>query len=184
MQGKKSMFWSLFFIALGIMLFLQHSFNVNLPILRVCFGLFLIYLGARVIFGSFGIEINGRGVKSISTSTEFVFSSGDFKLNDGNIVNKNFSTVFGNSQLDLTDMSKLTNDDVIKIDNVFGKTKIKTASDVELSVKSNVAFGSIKVRGQKLGSFGDIDYKTPNFNSGLKKLNLQIDSVFGEVEVE
>ncbi len=178
------MFWSLFFIAFGVLLLVQHMLNINLPMLRIFLGLFLVYLGVKVIFGSFGIELSSKGVKKVATSTEFVFANGDFVLNEGTRANKNFSTVFGNSQLDLTDMSNLTNEDVIAIDNVFGKTKIKTSPGVELSIKSNVAFGSVKVRGQKLGSFGDIDYKTPQYNASAKKLNLQIDSVFGEVEIE
>ena len=184
MQGKKSMFWSLFFIVFGVLLLIQHVINVDLPLMRIFFGLFLMYLGLKVLFGSFGIEINGAKVKKVATSTEFIFAGGDFKLNEHDHVNKRFSTVFGNSNLDLTDLSKLNSEDQIKIENVFSKTKIKTPADYELNIKSNIAFGSVRVRGQKLGALGEVDYKTPNYPNSAKKLNLVIDSVFGEVEIE
>lgn len=184
MEGRKSMFWSLFFIALGVLLLVQHIINVDLPLMRIFLGLFVVYIGLKMIFGSFGIEINGAKVKKVATDTEFVFSSGNFKFNEHDHVNKRFSTVFGNSNLDLSDVSKLTSEDKIKIENVFSKTKIKTPADYELNIKSNIAFGSVKVRGQKLGALGEIDYKTPNYENSVKKLNLVIDSVFGEVEIE
>jgi predicted membrane protein len=184
MQGTKGMFWSLFFISLGVLLLIQRTLSVDIPIARIFFGLFLIYIGVKIVFGSFGIEINRGKVNKISTSTEFVFSSGAFKLYEQDKTNKKFSTIFGNSTLDLTDLSKMATDDQIKVENIFSKTKIKTPSDYELNIKSNLVFGNIKVRGQKLGSFGDADFKTPNYSNSSKKLNLVIDSVFGEVEIE
>jgi predicted membrane protein len=184
MKGSKSMFWSLFFIALGILLLIQQVLHVNLPLIRIFFGLFVVYLGLKILFGAFGIEINRGRVNKVSTSTEFVFANGDFKVYEENKVNKKFSTVFGNSNLDLSDLSKMTNEDTVKIENVFGKTKIKIAPDCGVKIKADIAFGNIKVRGQKLGSFGEIDFATPNFNSAAKKLNLDIDTVFGEVEIE
>lgn len=184
MQGTKGMFWSLFFISLGILLLIQNTLSIDLPLARIFLGLFVIYLGVKLVFGSFGIEVNRGRVNRIATSTEFVFSSGAFKLYDQDKTNKKFSTVFGNSTLDLTDLSKISSEDQIKIENVFSKTKIKTPPDYELNIKSNIAFGSIKVRGQKLGILGDIDFKTPNYANSTKKLNLVIESVFGEVEIE
>ena len=116
MQGTKSMFWSLFFISLGVLLLIQRTLSIYLPLTRIFLGLFIIYLGVKLVFGSFGIEINRGKVNKIATSTEFVFSSGAFKLYDMDKTNKKFSTVFGNSTLDLSDLSKITPEDQIKIE--------------------------------------------------------------------
>lgn len=184
-RGRK-MFWGFFFLAIGILIIIQHVFNIHVPFLKVLFGLFLIYIGTRVIFGSFGVHWNGLRLNEIQTSTQAIFSESEFKTYDKNNENLNskYTTAFGNSRLNL---ENLTIEDLKKplhITNAFGKTYIKTNPNNAIKAQISVGFGSVKIRGQKLGSLGEIDYQSPNYKAETPYLELYIDNAFGEVEID
>lgn len=185
-KRSKSMFWGIIFLVVGLLLILQHQFQINIPILKILFGVGLIYLGVKVIFGSFGIHMNGVTVQKVSTDTEMVFSEGLFKTHSEstNKLNTKYESAFSKSELDL---SRLTNEELsqeFKIDHAFGRLKIKTRPDLPIKARVNVAFGSVRIRGQKLGSFGEITYQSENYKNNEPALHLSIDSGFGDIVVE
>ncbi|MBL7689099.1 MAG: hypothetical protein JNJ49_13780 [Bdellovibrionaceae bacterium] len=181
---ERSMFWGLFFVTVGILLVVQTVLKIDLPIARILFGLVVIYIGVKMVLGSFGINLNGFRVDQIATSNEAVFTEVEFSAKkDATTLNKEFSTVFGNSKLDLTG---LTADDYkhgFEVSTVFGKTEIKTPADLPLVVETNAVLGSVKVRGEKTGSMGNGVFKTPGFEADKPHVRIEANSVFGEIEI-
>lgn len=180
------MFWGFLFLAIGVVIIIQHVFNIDLPILKILFGLFLIYLGLKIIFGSFGMRMNAFRVDRVSTGTEAIFSEALFKArsSESNEVNSKFSTAFGSSTLDLTDLTPEELAGRFKISNAFGKTKVKTNPEHGIKAHISVGFGSVKIRGENQGALGEINYKSENYKSQGPNLQLDIDNAFGEVEIE
>jgi predicted membrane protein len=184
-KWSAKMFWGFLFLSIGILLILQNVFGINLPILRILFGLFLIYLGIKVIAGSFGHRMIGFKLEKIASENQAIFMESNFKLNSDFDKKHEFTTAFGSSSLDLSDLPESQLDKTIKIENAFGKTKIKTNPQHAIKAKVSIGFGSVKIRGQKLGSLGEIDFKSENFNKDTANvLMLDIDNAFGEVIIE
>lgn len=179
------MFWGILFLAVGVLIILQQVLRIDLPILKILFGLFLVYLGVRVIFGSFGLQVSGFRVEKLSTSTETVFTDTTFKSHgeDGRL-NREYSTAFGTSNLDLSNLKSEELAQAIEISNAFGVTKVKTAAGQQIRARISIGFGSVRIRGQKTGSFGEVDYLSPGFVEGQPTLELKINCAFGEVQVE
>ncbi|HPI40379.1 MAG TPA: LiaF-related protein [Pseudobdellovibrionaceae bacterium] len=180
------MFWGFLFLAVGILIIIQHTFNIQIPFFKVLFGLFLVYLGLRVIFGSFGMHVNGLRINKIQTNTEAVFSENNFKTHDeeNKGLNSKYTTAFGSSTLNLENLSDEDLKKPIYITNAFGKTFVKTNPQHGIKAEISVGFGSVKIRGQKLGSLGEIDYISPNYKSDTPYIQLEVDNAFGEVEIE
>lgn len=179
------MFWAVLFISVGVILLIQTVFKIELPVLRILFGIFLIYMGLKIIFGSFGHRMSYFKVHKISSDTESIFTQNDMKAksSDG-VVNRKFSTVFGSSSLDLRGLSAEELSQEIKIDNAFGRTVVLTDSATPVKAKVDTGFASVTIRGQKIASFGEADFQTPDYSSDKPALKLNIDAAFGEVVVE
>lgn len=180
------MFWGILLLVVGLLIIIQHVFNINLPIIKILVGVFLIYLGLKMIFGSFGVKISGFGDARITTDTEVVFSESEFKINktETGELNTKFTTAFGNSKLDLINIDPKELKQPIQITNAFGRTTIKTNPEHAILAKISVGFGSVKIRGQKLGALGDIEYKSDNFAENPNVLRLEIENAFGDILVE
>jgi predicted membrane protein len=180
------MFLGIIFLVIGLLLVLQHIFHIDLPIIKILFGVFLIYLGIKVIFGSFGIQLNGISVKKVTTDTELVFSDGSFRLHSSGSqkINTKFESAFSKTELDLSQLSDEELSYQFNIDQAFGRIKIKTRAGLPIKANINGAFGKVTIRGQKLGSFGEISYQSENYNNNGPALQLSIGSAFSEVVIE
>lgn len=179
------MFLGLLFLAIGAILVIQNVFNIDLPIIRICFGLLLIYWGLQVVFGSFGMKVRGFQVNSKSTTHEAVFSNSKFKIrNDEGSMNSSFTTAFGSSQIDLSNLTPEEMEKEIKIENAFGQTHIKTNGVVPLIVKVSSGFSNVQIRGQAMGMFGDNSFQSENFKTDAPHLKLKIETGFGKVIID
>lgn len=179
------MFWAVLFISIGMILLLQTIFKIELPIFRILFGIFLIYIGVKFIFGSFGHRVSYFKVDKISTDTQSIFSQNELKAKkaDGQI-NRKYSTVFGSSTLDLRGLTAEELAQEIKVENAFGKTEVLTDATTPIKAQVESGFASVIIRGQKVANFGDSDFQSPDYSSDKPALKLKIEAAFGEVVVE
>ncbi len=182
-MGKKSMFWGLALVTIGLLFLVQSIFKIDLPILRILIGVGIVYLGVKMIFGSFGLEIRGAKLEKVATATSVIFTEADLKSKTDNTVNRDFQTVFGNSKLDLTNLTAEEMAEKIEVSTVFGKTEVLTPKDMPLVVETNTAFGSVNVRGDKTTAIGNGVFRTPGFEANKPYLKIEANSVFGEVEI-
>ena len=180
------MFWAILFLAIGVILLIQTVFKIDLPIVRIAIGLFIMYIGFKIIAGGFGVRVNRFKVDKISTETETVFSnSNDLKVrqNDGGL-NRKFSTAFGSSTLDLRDLTTEELATEFKIENAFGRTRVLTNPATPIIAQIDSGFASVQVRDQKVGAFGEAELRTPEYKADLPALKLKIEAAFGSVEIE
>lgn len=178
------MFWGLFFVSVGLLLVVQTVLKIDLPLTRILFGLFVIYIGIKLVFGSFGLKLNGFRVDQLATTNEAVFSDAEFSTKkNGTTLNKEYSTVFGSSKLDLSGLTAEEYEQGFEVSTVFGKTEIKTPSEMPLLVEMNSVLGSVKVRGDKTNAIGSSIIKTPGFEAGKPHIRIEANSVFGEIEI-
>lgn len=183
-MGKKSMFWGIALVTIGLILLIQSIFKIDLPIFRILIGVGIVYLGVKMVFGSFGIEIRGAKLEKVATATSVIFTDADLKSKSDDKVNRDFQTVFGNSRLDLSSLSENELAEKIEVSTVFGKTQIVTPENLPLLVETNTAFGSVNVRGDKTSAIGNGVFRTQGFHSDKPYLKIEANSVFGEVEIQ
>ena len=181
----KGMFWAVFFIAVGIILLVQHVFKIDLPIIKILFGLFLIYMGVKVLASSFNVKVRGFTVDKISTDSKAVFSNSNFKVKgNAGYTNESFTSVFGSSVLDMTGLTEEDLKKDYKIENAFGKTTVTTDADTPIIAWVESGFASVEIRDQKISSFGEAEIKTSNYDATKPALKLKIEAAFGSVEVK
>ena len=177
------MFWGVALVVIGLLFLIQSIFKIDLPILRILLGVGIVYLGVKMIFGSFGLEVRGTKLEKVATATSVVFTEADLRSKSDNKVNRDFQTVFGTSKLDLSDLGPEELSEKIEVSAVFGKTQVTTPAGIPLVVETNTAFGSVNVRGDKTTAIGNGIYRTPGFQTDKPYLKIEANSVFGEVEI-
>lgn len=182
------MFWAILLISVGTVLLLNAIFGIDLPIMRILFGVFLVYIGVSILFGAFHLRIGNK----ISSDTEAIFSKSEFVYHssgggDNNHsksrINREFTTVFGEGVLDLLDVEVADKSIPIKVNSVFGTTTIKIKRGLPFRVKSNVVFGSAELPERNYNALGQFQYNSPAAGESGPALRIELNVVFGHAKV-
>lgn len=176
----KSMFWGVAIIVIGLCVLLGAIFGINIPVFKILFGLFLVYVGIKVIFGAFSWEFSMKAEKR-SSDHEAVFAEAEFGYPNKKSA-KEYVTVFGNSHLNLANTADLQN---VKIESVtvFGQSEIIVKKGTPIRVESNTVFGKSELPGKNISAFGQFHYSTPGLKDSDPALMLKITSVFGSAKI-
>jgi predicted membrane protein len=169
---------------LGLTMILNIIFHVHIPFFKIAIALFFIWIGVRMLTGSFGCKRNiyCTNNNSNNNSNSVIFGSNNFTYKPGEI-NK-FNVVFGNATLDLTHVPDtiLTNEE-IEVNTVFGETKIILPDSIPVTVNADAAFGEVRLPNQATATFGSAVFKTPVFDHSRPELTLKVSTVFGSTKV-
>lgn len=161
-------FWGLLLIVLGVSLVVKYVFNIDFPVFRVIFAVFLVFVGIKLLVGGFGHQ---------SHTSMFAESRFDFVEN-----HKDYSCAFGKTTLDLRN-SEITEDTDIKASCAFGEFIIKINPETNIEIISSSAFGNLSLPDHSSHSFGNGNYKTPGFNKSKPVLRIKADVAFGNMEI-
>ncbi|MEA1973180.1 MAG: LiaF-related protein [Candidatus Cloacimonadota bacterium] len=165
-----SYFWGFILILLGISMIIKTVFKISIPLVRILFALFIIYLGLKMLMGSFGFSNNS-----------VLFSEKSFKYT-GKI--QSYNVVFGENFIDLTDVHLYDNHEQININVIFGESIIKIDKNLPVDFDINTAFGSVNTPQGSFSSFGKENYKSQNISENQKNvLSAKINVTFGEVKI-
>ncbi|MEI6817050.1 MAG: LiaF domain-containing protein [Bacteroidota bacterium] len=163
-------FWGVIIILLGVSMVLRYVFNIHLPVFRVCFAFFLIFIGVRMLMGTFG----GGG-----RSNTIVFSDGNYKYSKSQ---SEYNVVFGEGNLDLRNVT-VSETETIHINNVFGNYTIRINDSVPVMVKSSVVFGEVQTPDDNNNSFGKNSYRSANYSDAVPHIIIDANVVFGDLKV-
>jgi len=180
------MFWGILFVSLGFVLLVNYMFGLQLPVFRILFSLAIIYLGVKMLFGTFDLRIG-----KVATSNEAIFSSSQFTLDlsdwdsdtDLNRKKNEYNTVFGEGRLDLTDVDLTKGSVNLKINTVFGETKLYVKKGTPIRMRTSTVFGDASLPDGSKGVVGKFNYKTNNADTAESTLNIDADVVFGSLKV-
>lgn len=176
----KSMIWGVIIIVVGISVFLGAVFGINIPILKILFGLFLVYLGMKVIFGAFSWNFNFQAERR-SSDHEAVFSKSQFQFPNTKEA-KEYVTVFGSSELDLSTVDSAEVKSLEAV-TVFGESEIFVKRGTPLRIESNTVFAKTELPGRNISAFGQFFYTTPGLKDGDPALEFKVTVVFGSIKV-
>lgn len=171
-----SAFWGILLIVFGFLLVIKYFFNIQLPVFRIVFGLFLIYLGIVFLIG----RTNCGSSCSVRNENSTVFSSQKYNYNE-NI--NNYNCVFGESQIDFSNIN-LSASKTVQISAVFSEFKIKINPNTNVEIISNTVFGNTKMPDNSNNSFGSLVYKNQGFDSNAPVLTIKTNVVFGSISIK
>jgi len=177
MKMGHTLFWGLLLIILGIALILRIVFNLDFPIFKIFIAFVLIYLGIKILFGSFGTKIHFYS----DNEKDIIFSERNFSNFEKN---GQYSTVFGKSTFDFRGYDLQGEIRHLKISTVFGGTEIKIDKDLPVRIKLESAFSGVDLPNGNSSVFGSTTYESPAFSPDKPYLDLKLEVVFGGMEVK
>ncbi len=165
-------FWGLVVVIVGLIIIINVIFHTNIPIFALVFGLFLIWLGIRVIVGPSHRKTPQQAIfeeKTIVTDS----SSGKYDV------------IFGKGVIDLTGHTIKEGITRVEINTVFGSSEIKIDSAMPVKIRASSAFGSARMPDKSMVGFGENTYRSEALKQTDTKNYLLIDLhvVFGSAEV-
>ncbi|GIL16955.1 MAG: hypothetical protein BroJett040_07060 [Oligoflexia bacterium] len=177
------MFWGVAFIVLGLIMILNYVFGFHLPIIKILFGVLLVYWGISIIFdsGHWGFSVHG---KKRQTETEAVFAHSTFKFNiENSEFPQKYDVVFGEGNLDLTDIDLKPNSR-LEFNTVFGETQVFVKAKTPLRVLTKTVFGKASLPEQNINAFGEFTYASPGLKKEDPAIEIIANTVFGSFSIK
>lgn len=168
---SSGIFWGFIVILFGVGILLKSVFHVNIPFFKILIGIIVILFGVSIIFNA----INSTR-RNNTVFREYNFNSGT--------IEKEYNIVFSKAAMDISnfDFSNY-NGEFIKINSAFSKSEIYLSRNFEYEIRADSVFGVVRLPNGESVSFGNIARLENAENSGLKRINLHVSSVFSETKI-
>ncbi len=164
-------FWGAFLVLLGISVIAKAVFNLNVPFFRLFFGFLFLYVGIRLLMGSF-CPFKSGGHAVFSRGVVHTVEAGS---------DKQHNTVFGEGTLDLRNIRIEGKTATVDANCVFGALEILIPKGVPLAVHANAAFADLNLPGGRSANFGESTYESPGLDRAKPHLGIRLNAVFSRV---
>ncbi|MCX6135936.1 MAG: cell wall-active antibiotics response protein LiaF [Ignavibacteriales bacterium] len=196
--ARRSYLGALILIVLGVLFLLE---NFGLADVGNLIGTFwpviLILIGISILMRRHQMPVIGQSPNgdsfSSSASQSFnapmlnnssVFGDIDMKVVVPGFRGGMVSCVFGDVNLDLSEMQMADGEHLLKLDGVFGGLHVLLPKDLAVFVTARAVFGDVKVLGNTRGGIGqELSFTSPNYADAPKKLRVYANQVFGDVRI-
>jgi predicted membrane protein len=165
-------FWGVIIVLIGLSIILREVFHINIPFIRIAFGILLIYWGVKMISGGFGRKWS-RG--------DVVFNESKINYDEGQ---RDYNIVFGNGVIDLFKMAPPTEKKKIDVSVVFGHGSLILNDSIPMKVKMTAVFGSAEAPGKSANGFGESTFTTSAYSENAPYILVDATTVFGKTEIE
>lgn len=163
-----TLFWGIFLLAAGAVLLIKHLFNMQwVQGGKLIFGIFIVLVGISMLTSNFGMHSFNSDDDTVSVFT----GSQHIEAQD----NKNYTVIFGSSEVDLTNIAPGSR---VEVNAIFGSSHV-VLPDGPVKVDANCAFGSVKLPDGSL-TFGDRSYN----REGDNPVRVEINCVFGGIQAD
>ncbi len=172
-----ALFWGLLLIIIGLSLIFRIVFNINFPLFKFIIAFAFIFLGIKMLVGSFGSHSK---INMNANETDVFFGEKRYdKFKD----HKDYNVVFGKGIYDFRQYDVLNDVGKIKISAVFGSTLIKLNKDMPVKIKVDAAFAGVQLPNGNSAVFGTSVYESPGLDSTQPFLEIKLDVVFGGADI-
>ncbi|MDE3057123.1 MAG: cell wall-active antibiotics response protein [Bacteroidota bacterium] len=121
-------------------------------------------------------------VSAIRSSS--VFGDLDLKFSSKDFRGGSISNVFGDTNIDLSEIALADGEHLLKVDGMFGDLHVLVPKDIEIYVAGKSVFGDVRVLGNLKTGFGqEINYSSTGYPTASRKLRLYAHQVFGDVRI-
>jgi len=165
-------FWGVIIILFGLSILLREVFHIHIPFLKIIFGIFLIYMGVRVIAG--GSWRNRTGNTAVFDESEMQY---DPRHDD-------YDIVFGSGTIDLFKMETPVQKSKIEVSVVFGNGTVIINDSIPMKIEMNSVFGASILEDKRINALGKSYYATSAFKEGQPYVLLETNVVFGRLTIQ
>jgi hypothetical protein len=170
------LFIGVLIILLGLGIIVNVIFHIHIPIFKVLFGLILIFIGLKIIFGSWISFPSSQG-----KSGNVLFQERTYRGLAGD--SKEYNAVFGKAVIDLRGIELKEKVMQIKINVVFGGAEVILSETTPVRIKADAVFGGVQLPENIAGAFGTSIYQSKNFDENRNYLVIEGTSVFGGIVI-
>ena len=201
MLRSRRAWWGIVLILLGVLFLLDNmrvlDFNDVVyrywPALLVLWGIMVlvrrregrdrIHDAAPVtgagVFGDSRVESNEERIQHSN-----VFGDLDLHIKSQSFKGGFVSTVFGDTELDLSGGMLADGEQELKLSGVFGDATVTVPRDSAFALHAHAVFGDVRAKDQRRTGIGStLIYETPGYAAAQKKLKIQASQVFGDITV-
>lgn len=166
------MAFGIFLVLLGLSILLKVLFKIDLPVFRTLFALFFIYIGVRMLAGTFGFRSSEKETA--------VFSEAHFEKKDDTSTDR-YSVIFGKGTIDLTQVSLEKGDVDVEVNVVFGEGIVRIDPKMPISLRSTAVFGEARMPDDNIVAFGELNYNSAASKDAQRRLRVRGNVVFGSL---
>lgn len=167
-------FWGVILVIIGLGIIIRVVFNIHFPIFKFLVAFFFIFIGLRILFGSFGL------FRWEAKETDILFKEEQVRPED----KKEYNVIFGSGEFDLRDIDLSQGNYQVKVNTIFGGTVIKVASNIPTRIEVDAVFAGAQLPKGNSAVIGSSLYTNEAYVEGDKYLYIKADVVFGSVEVK
>lgn len=162
-----NIFWGALLVLIGLEIIVKSTLGINIPILRVAFGLFLIYAGIHFI--------SGLGYKKKTIA----FSKATFTAREQD---ENYQVMFGESTFNFFD-AHLHNNRKIAVNTLFGSTTIIINQNIPTKITVDTSFGTTNLPDSTQLTHGSYVFNSgPSDQEPLLEIHARVS--FGSLTIE
>jgi predicted membrane protein len=143
-------------------------------VVKIFIGLFLVFLGLKVLFGSNNLPHIHSG-RHDTIFGEKVYNEPE--------KGKEYSVLFGKGVYDFTDVDLSEGDFNVKLSTVFGETVVKINSDMPVRIDTDAVFAGTDLPDGNKSVFGSAQYVSDSWSRDTSSLNIKADVVFGGLKI-
>jgi hypothetical protein len=170
------LFIGILIILLGLGIIVNVIFHIHIPIFKVLFGLILIFIGLKIIFGSWISFPSCQG-----KAGNVIFQERTYRGLPGD--SKEYNALFGKVFVDLRGIELKEKVTPIKIKAVFGGAEVILSETTPVRIRGDAVFGGVQFPENMAGAFGTSTYQSKNFNENQNYLLIEATSVFGGIVI-
>jgi hypothetical protein len=164
-----------FLILIGIGIVIRVIFHIDIPVFKILVALFFMYLGIRLLMGRYPVCGFNR------EKGDIIFS--EARVDSSNLDKNEHNVVFSSALFDLSKVELKDKPVFVKINTVFGNTRVKIKRDMPVKIVVDAAFSGAKLPNGNSAAFGTTTFSTENFKADSSYLYIKADVVFSGFEV-
>ncbi|MBS3807248.1 MAG: hypothetical protein KGY60_07075 [Bacteroidales bacterium] len=174
MKMSLGIFLGILLILTGTAIIIRIVFNIDIPVFKILIALVFLYIGIRLLTGDFFSGHIHAGENAV------IFGETAFK---GLPRNQEYTVLFGQARIDLTQESDLRETQNLKINTIFGSSELLIREKQPMRIKADAAFAGAKLPGNNETAFGKVFYQSDSLNIQEPYLDIEANVVFGEFKV-
>jgi predicted membrane protein len=176
MKMTWGLFWGIMLVLIGLSLVVKVVFKIDFPIVKIVFAFIFIYLGIKILIGD-----RPRIFNTHRDDYSVVFGETSF---DNIQKDREYNIVFGQGSMDLRQLKPDSNEVFrVKLNTVFGESKVLINKDVPVQIRANSAFGEVSFPNKNSVAFGNSYYASDSLDTSKAYIEIESNTVFGATKV-
>jgi hypothetical protein len=172
--------WGVIIILSALFLIITGILKANFPFFRIVMAAFIIYVGIRLIGGSYTSKntIDGADKETTVFAYHSVFSS---SIESG----EKFNVIFGKQIIDLHDIDPPPPKNIeLEINAVFSRQKIRISPSQNIRIDLSSAISLTEFPNGNSIALGEYIYNPAHYDPDSNSINIKVNAAFSSLTIE